>query len=63
MSTNPPSGYKVTAKAGEIPYAAFTEKGWTLEQIGEHLGRSPAAVAGLIKQALATLRTHFRVER
>jgi RNA polymerase sigma factor (sigma-70 family) len=38
-------------------------EGWTLEQIGELPGRSPAAVAGLIKRALATLRTHFRVER
>src|SRR5262249_23881367 len=24
--------------------------GWTLEQVGRHLGRSPAAVAGLIKR-------------
>lgn len=29
---------------------------WTLEQVGEHLGRSPAAVAGLIKRGLQTLR-------
>jgi Family of unknown function (DUF5906) len=36
MSTNPPSGYTVTAKAGEIPYAAFTEKGWTLELMEQH---------------------------
>lgn len=32
----PPSGYKITAKAGIIPYAAFTEKGWTLEQMEQH---------------------------
>jgi RNA polymerase sigma-70 factor, ECF subfamily len=38
-------------------------EGWTLDQIGEHLGRSPAAVAGLIKRALKTLRAHFQVER
>jgi RNA polymerase sigma-70 factor, ECF subfamily len=29
---------------------------WTLEQIGQHLGRSPVAVAGLIKRALRALR-------
>jgi RNA polymerase sigma-70 factor, ECF subfamily len=34
-------------------------EGWTLEQVGEHLGRSPVAVAGLIKRALQTLRQHF----
>jgi RNA polymerase sigma-70 factor (ECF subfamily) len=31
--------------------------GWTVAQIGEHLGRSPAAVAGLLKRGLAQLRT------
>jgi RNA polymerase sigma-70 factor (ECF subfamily) len=30
--------------------------GWTLEQIGEHLQRSPAAVAGLLKRGLRQLR-------
>jgi RNA polymerase sigma-70 factor (ECF subfamily) len=29
---------------------------WTLEQVGERLGRSPAAVAGLIKRGLRSLR-------
>ena len=38
-------------------------EGWTLEQVAEHLGRSPVAVAGLIKRGLATLRQHFQVER
>ncbi len=37
-------------------------EGWTLEQVGEHLGRSPVAVAGLIKRALRTLRKHFQAE-
>jgi RNA polymerase sigma-70 factor, ECF subfamily len=37
-------------------------EGWTLEQVGEHLGRSPVAVAGLIKRALQTLRQHFQTE-
>jgi RNA polymerase sigma-70 factor (ECF subfamily) len=30
--------------------------GWSLAQIGEHLGRSPEAVAGLIKRGLKQLR-------
>ena len=30
--------------------------GWTLEEVGRHLGRSPAAVAGLIKRGLKQLR-------
>jgi RNA polymerase sigma-70 factor, ECF subfamily len=38
-------------------------EGWTLQQVGEHLGRSPVAVAGLIKRALVTLRQHFQAER
>jgi DNA-directed RNA polymerase specialized sigma24 family protein len=38
-------------------------EGWTLEQVGDNLGRSPAAVAGLIKRALQTLRQHFQAER
>jgi RNA polymerase sigma-70 factor (ECF subfamily) len=38
-------------------------EGWTLEQISEHLGRTPSAVAGLIKRALQTLRHHFQAER
>jgi RNA polymerase sigma-70 factor, ECF subfamily len=37
-------------------------EGLTLDQVAEQLQRSPAAVAGLIKRALATLRDHFRVE-
>src|SRR5580692_4324019 len=42
------------ARLPEAQWRAVTPhhfEGWTLEQIGEHLGRSPAAVAGLIKQA------------
>jgi RNA polymerase sigma-70 factor (ECF subfamily) len=31
-------------------------EGWSLAQIGERLGRSPAAVAGLIKRGLKQLR-------
>jgi RNA polymerase sigma-70 factor (ECF subfamily) len=31
-------------------------QGWSLAQIGEHLGRSPEAVAGLIKRGLKQLR-------
>jgi RNA polymerase sigma-70 factor (ECF subfamily) len=31
-------------------------QGWTTGQIGEHLGRSPAAVAGLLKRGLHELR-------
>jgi len=38
-------------------------EGWTLQQVGEHLGRSPVAVAGLIKRSLETLRQHFQAER
>jgi RNA polymerase sigma-70 factor (ECF subfamily) len=31
-------------------------RGWSLAQIAEHLGRSPAAVAGLLKRGLRKLR-------
>ena len=31
-------------------------QGWSLAQIGQHLGRSPEAVAGLIKRGLKQLR-------
>jgi RNA polymerase sigma-70 factor (ECF subfamily) len=31
-------------------------QGWSLARIGEHLGRSPEAVAGLIKRGLKNLR-------
>jgi RNA polymerase sigma-70 factor (ECF subfamily) len=34
--------------------------GWSLSDIGERLGRSPAAVAGLIKRGLQTLRTRLQ---
>jgi DNA-directed RNA polymerase specialized sigma24 family protein len=37
-------------------------EGWTLEQVGEHLGRRASAVAGLIKRALQTLRQHIQEE-
>ena len=30
--------------------------GWTVAQVAEHLGRSPAAVAGLLKRGLRQLR-------
>ena len=30
--------------------------GWSLAEIGEHMDRSPAAVAGLIKRGLGQLR-------
>ncbi len=33
---------------------------WSLAQIGQQLGRSPAAVAGLIKRGLKQLRTHLQ---
>jgi RNA polymerase sigma-70 factor (ECF subfamily) len=33
---------------------------WTLNEIGGHLGRSPAAVAGLIKRGLQQLRLQLR---
>jgi RNA polymerase sigma-70 factor (ECF subfamily) len=36
--------------------------GWTLAQIAEHLGRTHAAVAGLIKRGLQQLRTHLQDE-
>ena len=36
--------------------------GWTLEEVGRHLDRSPAAVAGLMKRGLRTLRQHFQTE-
>ena len=36
--------------------------GWTLAQIAEQLGRSHAAVAGLIKRGLQQLRTHLQDE-
>ena len=32
---------------------------WTTVQIGQHLGRSPAAVAGLLKRGLKALRLHL----
>jgi RNA polymerase sigma-70 factor (ECF subfamily) len=35
---------------------------WSLAEIGQQLGRSPAAVAGLIKRGLKQLRDHLREE-
>lgn len=35
-------------------------RGWTLAQIGEHLGRTPAAVASLLHRGLRQLRTLLR---
>jgi RNA polymerase sigma-70 factor (ECF subfamily) len=34
--------------------------GWTLPEIGSHLGRSPAAVAGLVQRGLRDLRRRLR---
>jgi RNA polymerase sigma-70 factor (ECF subfamily) len=36
--------------------------GWSLEEIGRHLGRSRAAVAGLIKRGVKQLRGRLRPE-
>jgi RNA polymerase sigma factor (sigma-70 family) len=36
---------------------------WTLEAIGQHLGRTPAAVAGLIKRGLHELRLRLQEPR
>jgi RNA polymerase sigma-70 factor (ECF subfamily) len=35
-------------------------QGWSLAQIGEHLGRSPAAVAGLLHRGLQQLRVYLK---
>jgi RNA polymerase sigma-70 factor (ECF subfamily) len=35
---------------------------WTVAAIGRHLGRTPAAVAGLLKRGLAQLRQHLNEE-
>ena len=37
--------------------------GWSLAQIAEHLGRTPAAVAGLLKRGLRTLREQMTRQR
>ena len=37
-------------------------RGWTLAEIAEHMGKSRAAVAGLIKRGLAQLRKTIRHE-
>jgi RNA polymerase sigma-70 factor (ECF subfamily) len=37
--------------------------GWTLAQIGEHLNRTPAAVAGLLKRGLRQLRESLGEDR
>jgi RNA polymerase sigma-70 factor (ECF subfamily) len=37
-------------------------QGWTLAQIAGHLGRSPAAVAGLLKRGLKQLRDLLKEE-
>jgi RNA polymerase sigma-70 factor, ECF subfamily len=34
--------------------------GWTLQQIADHLGKTPAAVAGLLKRGLSGLRQRLR---
>jgi RNA polymerase sigma-70 factor (ECF subfamily) len=35
-------------------------QGWSLAEIGRHMGRSPAAVAGLLHRGLEQLRSHLR---
>jgi RNA polymerase sigma-70 factor, ECF subfamily len=37
-------------------------QGWSLAEIGQHLERSPAAVAGLLHRGLTRLREHLRDE-
>jgi RNA polymerase sigma-70 factor (ECF subfamily) len=37
-------------------------EGWTLDEVGEQLGRTPVAVAGLIKRGMQSLRQHFPAE-
>ena len=37
-------------------------QGWTLARIGEHLGRSPAAVASLLRRGLEQLRGRLQAE-
>jgi RNA polymerase sigma-70 factor, ECF subfamily len=37
-------------------------QGWSLAEIGEYLGKSPAAVAGLLKRGLQQLRRQFPSE-
>lgn len=55
-------GFALAAALAELPEAqreAVTLHhlaDWTLAQVGEQLGRSPAAVAGLIKRGLRALR-------
>jgi DNA-directed RNA polymerase specialized sigma24 family protein len=35
-------------------------QGQSLQEIGQHLGRSPVAVAGLLKRGLQQLRSRLR---
>ena len=37
-------------------------QGWTVAEIGRHLSRTPAAVAGLLKRGLKQLRQHLNAE-
>jgi RNA polymerase sigma-70 factor, ECF subfamily len=37
--------------------------GWSLAEIGQHMGKSPAAVAGLIKRGLQGLRTRLETQQ
>ena len=37
-------------------------QGWTVVEIGRHLNRTPAAVAGLLKRGLQQLRQHLNAE-
>jgi RNA polymerase sigma-70 factor (ECF subfamily) len=55
-------GLRLAAALEQLPHAQREAlvlqhwQGWSLERIGEHLGRSPEAVAGLIKRGLKQLR-------
>jgi DNA-directed RNA polymerase specialized sigma24 family protein len=35
-------------------------QGWSLADIAEHMGRTPAAVAGLLKRGLSQLRIEMQ---
>ena len=36
---------------------------WTLDAVSEQMGRTPAAVAGLIKRAVRQLRQHLSPDK
>lgn len=57
---------RLSAALGKLPEAQRDAllmrhfRGWSLKQIAEHLGRSQAAVAGLLKRGLQQLRSELR---